>query len=872
MDRPSRENRVADAIVPVEDNTSPYYLHASDNPSLQLVPQLLIGSKYINWSRSVVTALIAKNKLPFVNGSLPRPPIDDLLSSAWIRCNSMVISWLRNSVSPQICSSIMYIEDAHELWLDLCDRFSQIDSARSYQLKQQLMLLTQVLQNGINTKRMTAQCSSSSFKKRGKRVLKVGLPSSNGVIPSEQPYANAASINFGRGKLLCSHCGRTNHTVDRCFSLHGFPQSYGRGRGKPHFKEYNSSKSVNYVDNHTPDTGVDKAVSSQSSTVFPFSDQCQQLISLLQSQLAAISSPNTLSSSTPSAALINSPSTSTQISFTGTTLFSPFIPSISASSHMWLLDTSVTHHVCCDINLFTSSSPVDNSSVNLPNGATTTVTHIGSVYLTPTITLHSGTSQGIVIGKGNRVGNLYMLDVDSDSTSGSAPFSCINSVVSVDLWHKRLGSHTSDILQPTPSPTSDHPHTLSNTSQPQPPPNQITRAGRQTKSPAHLTDFLCNSYPEWQQAIQAELSALLKNDTWKILPLPDGKIPIDCKWVFKVKFKPDASVERYKARLVAKGFTQLEGIDFFDTFSPVAKLTTIKFILALAAIHGWSLYHLDINNAFLYGDLKEEIYMNIPPGLLGEGGTPNGPRMVCKLNKSLYGLKQASRQWYLKLTEVLAKFGLQQSASDHSFFLKNEDSVFFAVVVYVDDLMAVTNKPEVMKSFKEFLSQFFKFKDLGHPKYFLGLEIARSDQGIMVSQRKYAMALIRDAGLLGCKPSFVHMDPTKRLQQEAGDAMEDSSKYRRQIGRLLCLCITRPDITFVVHNLSQYVSRPCVEHWEASERILRYLKATPGHGLFYSSKAAPTLSIFSDANWAACPDTRRSIIGYCLFLGSSLVS
>ncbi|XP_042053398.1 uncharacterized protein LOC121798426 [Salvia splendens] len=150
MNRPPRGNRGGEVIVLVEDNTSPYYLHASDNPSLQLVPHLLIGSNYINWSRSVVTALIAKNKLSFVNGSLPRPLIDDLLSPSWIRCNSMVISWLRNSVSPQICPSIMYIEDAHELWLDLRDRFSQIDSARSYQLKQQLMFLTQGSSN-VNT-------------------------------------------------------------------------------------------------------------------------------------------------------------------------------------------------------------------------------------------------------------------------------------------------------------------------------------------------------------------------------------------------------------------------------------------------------------------------------------------------------------------------------------------------------------------------------------------------------------------------------------------------------------------------------------------------------------------------------------------------
>ncbi|XP_042038225.1 uncharacterized mitochondrial protein AtMg00810-like [Salvia splendens] len=228
--------------------------------------------------------------------------------------------------------------------------------------------------------------------------------------------------------------------------------------------------------------------------------------------------------------------------------------------------------------------------------------------------------------------------------------------------------------------------------------------------------------------------------------------------------------------------------------------------------------------------------------------------------------------WYLKLSETLSGFGLQRSASDHSFFFKKDSAGFFGIVVYVDDILVATNDRKKIESFKGFLAQHFKFKDLGTPKYFLGLEIARSKDGILVSQRKYAMDLLRDAGLLGCKPSSVHMDPSKQLGQDAGEVMKESSKYRRLIGRLLYLCITRPDITFVVYKLSQYVSKPCEEHWIPSEKILRYVKGTPGHGLFYSRKSEPSLSIFLDADWAACPDTRRSMTGYCLFLGTSLIS
>ncbi|XP_042042442.1 uncharacterized mitochondrial protein AtMg00810-like [Salvia splendens] len=205
-------------------------------------------------------------------------------------------------------------------------------------------------------------------------------------------------------------------------------------------------------------------------------------------------------------------------------------------------------------------------------------------------------------------------------------------------------------------------------------------------------------------------------------------------------------------------------------------------------------------------------------------------------------------------------------------FFKNDQAGFFGIVVYVDDILVATSNPEMTEDFKSFLSQHFKFKDLGVPKYFLRVEIARNKKGILISQRKYVMDLLRDTGMLGCKPSAVPMDPLKKLRMDSGKPMEDASKYRRLIGRLLYLCITRPNVTFVVHKLSQYVSNPTDEHWEVAEKVLRYLKGTSGHGLFYSSNCKISLSIFSDADWASCQDTRKSMTWYCLYLGSSLIS
>lgn len=357
--------------------------------------------------------------------------------------------------------------------------------------------------------------------------------------------------------------------------------------------------------------------------------------------------------------------------------------------------------------------------------------------------------------------------------------------------------------------------------------------------------------------MQDELQALIKTNTWLITFLPAGKISISCKWVYRIKFKADATVERYKARLVAKGFTQQARIDFHDTFSHVAKLTTVKMMLALAAIRCWILAHLDINNAFLYGDLEEEIYMVLPPGLVITDPLVGSGQLVCKLKKSLYGLKQASRQWYMKFSQVLSGFGLLQSAFDHSYFYKySDDGNFFGVVIYVDDILVASSHEGMINQFKDFIAGHFKFKDLGTPKYFLGIEIARNDNGIFICQHKYALDLVTDVGLLGCKPASTPMDSTRSLAVDAGEPIADPTIYRRLIGRLVYLCITRPDIIFAVNKLSQFLSKPCFDHMAAGERVLKYLKGTIGHGLFYSAKSslmrigqlAPTLGDPSQAS------------------------
>jgi hypothetical protein len=361
--------------------------------------------------------------------------------------------------------------------------------------------------------------------------------------------------------------------------------------------------------------------------------------------------------------------------------------------------------------------------------------------------------------------------------------------------------------------------------------------------------------------MNAELLALETTGTWQIVDLPANVKPIGCRWVYKIKRFADGSIERYKARLVAKGYNQVEGVDYFDTYSPVAKMTTIRTVIALASINKWHIHQLDVNNAFLHGDLKEDVYMSLPPGL-----SSSHPNKVCKLVKSLYGLKQASRQWNAKLTSFLLKLNFVQAYSDYSLFTRKSSTAFTVLLVYVDDVIIAGTSLDDIHSIKSALHQNFKIKDLGQLKYFLGLEVAHSKAGITICQRKYCL------DLLDAKPANTPCDPSVKLYNDDSPPYHDISAFRRLVGRLLYLNATRPDITFITQQLSQFLSAPTTTHFNVAMRVLHYLKSCPGRGIFFSRDSSLHLIGFSDADWAGCKDTRRSISGQCFFIGKSLIS
>jgi hypothetical protein len=365
-----------------------------------------------------------------------------------------------------------------------------------------------------------------------------------------------------------------------------------------------------------------------------------------------------------------------------------------------------------------------------------------------------------------------------------------------------------------------------------------------------------------------ELKALEANNTWSLTHLPLGKHPIGSKWVYKVKLKVDGSLERYKARLVAKSYTQQEGLDYSETFSPVAKFSTVRTLLAIASAQHWSLIQFDVNNAFLHGDLNEEVYMLLIPGFPSKGETD----LVCKLHKSLYGLKQALRQWFVKFSSTIIKQGFIQSKSDYSLFISTQGTTFITLLVYVDDILIASNNIIAVHTLKNSLHAKFKLKDLGNFKYFLGLEVARSAKGISLCQRKYALDILSDSGMLGSKPVVTPMEQNLKLSQSDGDILFDPSQYRRLVGRLLYLTVTRPDISYSVQKLSWFMTKPTNTHLAAAYRVLKYIKGTSGQGLFFPSNTDLHLKSFSDSDWASCPDTRKSVTGYCVFLGNFLIS
>jgi hypothetical protein len=373
--------------------------------------------------------------------------------------------------------------------------------------------------------------------------------------------------------------------------------------------------------------------------------------------------------------------------------------------------------------------------------------------------------------------------------------------------------------------------------------------------------------PQWWRAMEAEYEALQANHTWDLVPSPPGTNVVTGKWIFKLKLHADGSLEWYKARYVLRGFTQHPRVDYDETFSPVAKPTTIRTVLTLALSRDWPVHQLDVTNAFLHGTLTETIYCTQPIGFVN----PAHPDMVCKLNKSLYGLKQAPRAWYSRFATFLCSQGFVEAKSDTSLFILRPGSDTAHLLLYVDDIVLTASSPELLRRIISCLQQEFAMKDLGALHHFLGVTVERRLLGLFLHQQQYTVDILERAGMVECKPCETPVDTQGKLSA-AGPPVADPTGYRSIVGALHYLIFTRPDIAYVVQQVCLHMHDPREPHLTAMKRILRYLRGTLDFGLLLRRSSVTELRVYNDADWAGCPDMRRSTSGYAVFLDNNLVS
>ncbi|CAL9024715.1 unnamed protein product [Prunus brigantina] len=317
-----------------------------------------------------------------------------------------------------------------------------------------------------------------------------------------------------------------------------------------------------------------------------------------------------------------------------------------------------------------------------------------------------------------------------------------------------------------------------------------------------------------------------------------------------MKHNADGFIERYKARLVVKGYTQTYGIYYEETFAPVAKLNTF-----------------DVKNAFLHGELTDEVYMDIPPRY---NTTQTGT--VCRLRKALYRLKQSPRVWFGRFTMAMKNNGFKQCNSDHTLFLKHRKGKVTTLIIYVDDMIITGNDKQEISQLQDYLAIEFEMKDLGGLKYFLEIEMARSQQGIFLSQRKYVLDLLTDTGMLDCKPVDTPIVQNHHLGEYPYQVPTNKERYQRLMGRLIYLSHTRPDIAYAVSVVSQFMHSPSEDHMNVVLRILRYLNSTHGKGLMFSKHGHLNIDGYSDADWVGSVTNRKSTSGYFTFVGGNLVT
>ncbi|GJV87096.1 retrotransposon protein, putative, ty1-copia subclass [Tanacetum coccineum] len=383
---------------------------------------------------------------------------------------------------------------------------------------------------------------------------------------------------------------------------------------------------------------------------------------------------------------------------------------------------------------------------------------------------------------------------------------------------------------------------------------------------------------KWLDAMNVEMQSMKDNDVWVLVELPPNARTVGSKWLFKKKTDMDGAIYVFKARLVAKGFTQTYRVDYEETFSPVANIRAIRILIAIAAYYDYEIWQVDVKTAFLNGHLSEEVYMEQPEGFVN----PKYPNHVCKLKRSIYGLKQASRQWNKRFDDEIKKFGFTQNPDEPCVYLKASGSYVAILILYVDDILLMGNNIPMLQDVKSYLGRSFAMKDLGDAAYILGIKIYRdrSKRLIGLNQSAYIEKILKRFYMENSKRGTIPMQEKLKLSKSQG-ASTPAEKQRMQnipyasaIGSIMyAVRCTRPDVAFAQNMTSRFQQNPGEEHWTAVKNILKYLRNTKDMFLVYGGnlKRQLRVSCYTDAGYLTDADNLKSQTGYVFVLNGGAV-